>query len=582
MAQKQLLGIDIGNSQTKVVLLSAQGKQETAECFIFPTPFETAAQASFRKLDAKVFVDDLTRVIPLNRLRSCRIAVDIPSVMITAMSLFLPVMSRKELVAAAVNEAKRKMIPAHGPNHVFECLLLGERSINQVQRHEALVVRTDVLYVNELIDIFKKNLDLTPVVITPSSFAFTQLPFFRSQPLNKDSDAALVDIGAASVTISIFREGKLSFFRNTVYGMQDIIQDISQRLGFAEVKTDAIIREKGIPEVNFNLKDKVAVAEEIMRQKYEAGLKAQETGIEEEINLLELRMLWQAHIERILHEFRRSLSYYKEQSGGRQVEFIDFSGGGCHVRNLVKILTEQIGGKCRSVAPVEGMQIKGPVDNQGPIFTGAVSLALSAVQKGRAAAEIVNFLPADLRRKELAAKRRIIILLSVVCVIAAFGLLSLHLFLSNVLIRRNIKGIEFELGRIKRVSARLKDLAQRERLFGQRLSQADNLAQKNLIVMKPLLEIPKIMPSEVYLTGLRIAEGKLELKARVFADYEEATRIVEEFQQKLAALGFLSSVQVEPFKVDQLLPQLSEGGEGIILDRPRDREFKVIADIAAQ
>jgi type IV pilus assembly protein PilM len=580
MANKLFLGIDIGNAQTKVVFLESAAKQEIAEGFIFPTPFETT-QTAFRKIDAKVFVDELTRAVPVNKLRSCRIAVDVPSVLITAMSLFLPVMSRKELVSAAVNEAKRKMIPAYGPNHIFECLLLGERRINQVLRHEILVVRTDALYINELIDIFRKNLDLTPVVITPSSFAFPLLPFFRSQPLNKDSDAVLVDIGSTSVTISIFREGKLSFFRNTVYGMQDIIQDISQRLGFSENKTEEIIKEKGIPEVSFNLKDKVAVAEEIMRQKYEAGLKAQETGIEEEINLLELRMLWQAHIERILHEFRRSLSYYKEQSGGRQVEFIDFSGGGCHVQNLVKILTEQIGGKCRSVLPLEGMQARGQGDNRGAIFTGAVSLALSVAQKGRTT-EMVNFLPADLRKKELAAKRRIVILLTVICMIAAFGLLSLQLFLSNVLLRKNIKGIEFELGRINRVSTRLKDLSQREKAFGQRLAQTSNLIQKNQLVLNPLSEMPRVIPPEVYLTGLKIAEGKLEMKARVYADYEKAVSIVEAFQQKLAAFGFLSNVQAEPFKIDRIFPQLSEGGEEVILDRPRERDFTITADMAAQ
>ncbi|MDD2702681.1 MAG: pilus assembly protein PilM [Candidatus Omnitrophica bacterium] len=577
---KKFLGIDIGNVRTKVVLVEPAVKQGVAWSYVFPTPFD-ATQTSFRKIDAKLFVNELVKVVPVNKLRNCRIAVDVPSAQITAMSLFLPEMSRSELISAAVNEAKRRMVPSHGPNHVFECHLLGERIINQIQRQEILVVRTDVLYINELVNIFRKNLDLIPVVIAPSSFAFPLLPVFRSRTLNKDMDTVLVDIGAASVTISIFREGKLSFFRNTVYGMQDIIQDLSQRLGFTEDKTVEIIREKGIPDVDFDLKDKVAVAEEIMRQKYEAGLKAKETGIEEEINLLELRMLWQAHVERILHEFRRSLSYYKEQSGGRQVEFIDFAGGGCDVRNLVKVLTEQIGGKCGIVLPFEGMQVRRDKNEPGAVFTGAVSLALSAAWKGRGA-EIINFLPANLRKKELNAKRRFVVLIAGICMIAVFGLLSLQLFLSNVLIRKNLKGIEFELGRIKRVSARLKDLSLREKAFGQRLAQADSLARKNRDVLKPLFEVPKAMPPGVYLTGLKIAEGKLEIKARVYADYEEAVRIVDEFQQKLTALDFLSNVQVEPFKIDRIFPQLSEGGEGIILDRARERDFKVNADLPAQ
>ncbi|MFA5362872.1 MAG: pilus assembly protein PilM [Candidatus Omnitrophota bacterium] len=581
MGPNKFLGIDIGNAQTKVVLLKSSIKQGGVESFIFPTPFETA-QNSIRRIDAKVFVDELIKVVPVSILRSCRIAVDVPSALITVMSLFLPAMSRKELVSAAVNEAKRKMIPAYESNHIFECLLLGERTVGQAKRQEILVVRTDIRHINGLIDIFNRNLGLIPAVLTPSSFAFPLLPFFYSQPLNKDLDEVLVDIGAASITISIFREGKLGFFRNTVYGMQDIIQDISQRLGFPENKIEDIIREKGVPEVNFNLKDKVAVAEEIMRQKYEAGLKARETGIEEEISLLELRMLWQVHIERILHEFRRSLSYYKEQTGGRQVEFIDFSGGGCHVRNLVKILTEQIGGKCRSVLPLEGVQARGKENKGGgAIFTGAVSLALSAAKKDRAAG-IVSFLPVDLRKKEVESKRRIIVFLVFICLSAAFGLLSLQLFLSNVLIRRDIKSLEFDLKRVKRVSSRLQDLSQREKTFGQRLVQAESLSQKNQIVLKSLSEVPEVVPPEMYLTDLKFAEGKLEIRARVYADYEEATKIVEEFYRKLASFVFLSNVQMDSLKIDRIFPQLSEGGEGIILDRPRERDFKISADIAAQ
>ena len=37
-------------------------------------------------------------------------------------------------------------------------------------------------------------------------------------------------------------------------------------------------------------------------------------------------MFWQAHIERIINELRRSFIYYKEQSGGRSIEGIYFPG----------------------------------------------------------------------------------------------------------------------------------------------------------------------------------------------------------------------------------------------------------------
>ncbi|MDD5669028.1 MAG: pilus assembly protein PilM [Candidatus Omnitrophica bacterium] len=578
------VGIDIGSKSTKLVILEANPKMTYVDSCIFPTPLELGENAQ-QQIDSRIFLQEVTKVIPVSKLRQSRVALNLPPASISILSIFLPIMGTKELKAAAVNEAKRKMIPASGPNHVFECFLLGERMVNVVTRFEVLVVRTDKVYIQRLIDVFK-NVDIIPSLIIPSSFTFSLLPVFSQENSQKDIDMAVVDLGLTSFSISIFREGELNFFRNTMYGVQDVIQDFAQRLGLSEQRIEEEIKAKGVPEVNFNLKDKVAVAEEIMRQKYESSIKTQESGVPEEINLLELRMLWQGHIDKILHELRRSLSYYKEQSGGRRIEYINFIGGGCHIGNLFEILTSQIGGMCKTVLPFEGIEV--PPDKQkitdkvsSPVLSSAVALALSLGVKSKRH-DTINFVPLDLRQRELAEKRRIFIVTTLVLLIAVFGFLTLQTIISSVSLSNNIKKTGFDLERFKRTSGRLKDLTQREKLFEQRLSLSESLSQKRLLVLAPLNDLKKIIPDKVYLTSFKLGLGKVEIKAIVYADYENALTIVDQFKKNLVALPYFSNIEITPLKFEKVSPQFGGGTSEVQIDQESDRDFVVTADFTVK
>ncbi len=145
----KLLGIDIGSRYIKISEIEVKVKPELLNTFIFQTPYlDIPAPGGRKKIDAKLFWQELTAKIPVAHLKDYEIAVNLPNISTMTIYLLLPKMGKSELAAAAINEARRKMIPASGPDHVFEWLYLGDKVVSNVVKSEVFVVRAEMAYIN--------------------------------------------------------------------------------------------------------------------------------------------------------------------------------------------------------------------------------------------------------------------------------------------------------------------------------------------------------------------------------------------------------------------------------------------------
>ncbi len=574
-----LVGIDIGTRYVKVAVFEQKAKPLLTNAFCFPVPFD-ASSDSHKQVNTGALLKKITDSIPLKTLRSAKVSVNLPHPAITALSVLLPVMSKKELSFAAINEAKQKMIPPSVAEHIFECLLLGEKAVNKVAKSEVLVIRTENMYVQKILELFK-TVDITPALIAP---ACTVTPSaIPKETWAKDENVVFVDVGASSLDISICRQQKLEFVRNIVYGFNDIVVDIARQLGANEEKTEQAIREQGVPEVPFDMKNKVAIAEEIMRQKYEESLNAV-SAAESGVNALELRMLWQPHLERIVQEIRRSLIFYREQSEGRRIEQVYFLGGVSQIKNFITALSAQIGGHCQVLLPFKEIETSKEVQFKDelietPIFTNAATLALGILRLKDADQAAVNFLPIELRRKEIVKRRRLLVVLAGLALIGVFGAASLQLFLSNMLINKKIKGVEFESRRLKRVGAKLKELQDKDNSIEQRSSQIEQKAKEKHDPSKLIADLKKFVPAEVVFSNLALSQNKMTLKAFVFADYEQANDIIEDFKHTVESLPYLKNVTLLPLKLEEISPQLSSEEGEVVLTQAKIRTFTLTAEI---
>jgi type IV pilus assembly protein PilM len=579
-----LFGVDIGSKYTKVVELEHGVKTRLVNGFLFPTPFKVGKDGD-KQVDPEMFIKAIGSFIPTDSFHRAKIAVNLPPMAITALSVYLPLMSRKELSFTAINEAKQKMIPVSGPNHIFDCLFIGETMINKIPRAEVLVIRTEKFYVQRIIDIFK-SVEEFPALISPAS---TILPnIVPKEAWRKDRAVVIVDIGAAYLKISICSDVHMVFMRNIVFGLEDIIQDFSRQLSINTAGVEGILKIHGIPDIAFDPKDKVAIAEEIMRQKYEASL-AEPSSPEAQVNLLELRLLWQPHIERIAQELRRSFVFYNERSEGRKIEQVFFTGGGSYIKNLRKVLSAYVGGECLDVSPFAQIPHELPIDHKfkeeiasSAIFASAASLAFGIPLKKATKEVQINFLPAELKQKEALAAKRMILLISGFCFIGIFVLAAVQMFISNKMLKWDISSIDKKLGKVKRVSENLKVMDKNQGKINQLSQQIDDLIKSRSDFAVPLKDMTKVLPEEIVLSKCVLTANKIELEGSLFADYEEANGKIADFKKKLSKSGVFSNIVVPAITLEEIAPELSSGGseERLRLTQDKKREFKLSAELA--
>jgi len=270
---RRAIGIDIGSLYTKVAEIEVGAKLHLKNIFYFFTPYSSGME---KKINHDQLVKEIIKKIPLANFKNSRVGVNTPFSTPVVMTLTLPRMSKKELEIAAITEAKRKMIPTPGPNSTFETLFLGETVETNIPRYEVLIVREEKDFINLTLDLFKDT-EVLPALIAPLCTAYGRL--LVKDPSLRGKEIAFIDIGYSSMNISISKGINMVFNRNIFYGCKDIISGVSNGLGISSEAAEKILLDKGIPDVDFDPKNRVAIAEEIMRQKYEATMKDKLSGL---------------------------------------------------------------------------------------------------------------------------------------------------------------------------------------------------------------------------------------------------------------------------------------------------------------
>ena len=598
--------IDIGTQTTKVVEIEHKLKPQLLNAFTFPTPLLISHQGSIAKqIDSEVFFKEISQHIPFAKLKACKLGVSIPLHLITIMPLLLPRMGKNEVITAAVAEAKRKMIPATSPHHIFESFVLGERMVGKVPKLEVTAVRTEKNYIQEIVGLFK-GMGVIPSAITPACCSVANL--LPKDVGRKNDDVALVDLGYHSINITILRERKLYFMRNVAYGFKEVVDEMSRQLSLSVQEVEQAIREKGIPEASFDLSNKVAVAEEIMRQKYEAGMGngAGETQ-KQEVNLLELRVLWQSHLDRIQQEIRRSLAFYKEQAQESRVEHIYFFGGASQIKNLVPLLSKQIGGKTEVLLPFKDIHIAkeglfGDPLVTTPILANAAAIAL-AISEKQTNETFVNFLPVELRQREATAARRLMLFVGGITFGCALLLASLNQWVVSRNLRLSIQKAVFQLSTNKDVSEKIKALNQQQSLIDTRIGYIDEVVKQRKLFSDELKGVLKSVPQEIVLTRLGLSKNatrdqdianapagtplppmyQISIEGMIFAEYEKASALISQFSQSLASQGRFSNIEVSPLQLEMISYQSAGSKEADLhLTQPRLRKFSLSVGLNEQ
>jgi type IV pilus assembly protein PilM len=599
---QSLIGIDIGNNSVKVVRFEQKPKLTLTHAFMFPTPHDFSNGG---KIDPKIFLQHINASLSKSDLRFSEVALNIPSSRTTVLVTELPKMTKKELEIAAVAEARKKMVPTPGPDSIFEYLMLEDVMTGKVPRFEVLIIKTEKKIIEDNLHIFDGADNLAPALLTPTCYSVTNLLDKNSPATNQNT--AFVDVGHESIDVTITKKGKLHFYRNIKFGLKDVFSHMSVNLGLTPAAVEKIIREHGVPEIDIDLKDKVKVAEEIMRQKYEASLK----GVAEtEVNLIELRMLWDAEIERLINEIRRSLIYYGEQTHGSRVDAIYLLGGGSGVKGLAPVLKRSFSG-LQVVDAFAGADVTEIMARQNDLlacqgsYACASSLALSVLlsQKKR---DGIDFLPEDIHKQKISLRRQVSIALVSVVVLAIVFLSWLKVYMDNNIIYGRLKKLEQEVVKSQNVITMLEGAEQEKTSIDERLNEAQAVLAKRVDVEALLLDVSAMVPRDITFKSMvvtsstaaasvaapssnsRSARNKqprrqlkyvVNIEAFCREDYENAVISIKSFAKMLEDSVLFDNVAIMLPPLEAMRPQDSGSG-GLSLTREQVRDFSITMDVA--
>ncbi|MFH1768628.1 MAG: pilus assembly protein PilM [Candidatus Omnitrophota bacterium] len=591
----RLIGIDIGTYLTKVVHLERDHKTFLVDALVFKTPYLDSSNGQ-RMVDSGAFWERIKSRIPQSVLAGSLIGVSLVSDSITMLTLSLPKMPKKELEVSAVSEAKRKMIPASGPKSVFRYVVLGEKIVGTIPRYEIMVVRAEQDDINKIINIFNSFDQVSPFFITPTSCAIPNL-FARETEIFREN-VAFVSIGYESVDITVVKQGRLYLYRTINFGLKDFIYNFSAALGMDQEAMQYIVEREGVPDIDIKSKDRVQIAEEIMRQKYEASLNKE---LQDKYNRLELRVLWQTEIERIIQEIRRTFSYYKEQSQGNRIEHVFFFGGGALVARLVPILSGGIGGQCEvfdSLSKLDIITKKERVkeDVKNALFIPALSIALTLplVKKTDV---VIDFLPHVLRdeRRKVSKQIGFVVFLGfLICFVLAAWL---DFYFNNIEAEKSIAAMRYDIEQVQKISSPAGNILGKPKTAEAQLLKINQLLAERMSVDSFLEEVAGAVPDGVVLLNLslgkdsgaallspdrsdrRVSQADEEkytivIEASCLSDYEQALFLAKEFKQKVEASGTFSKVLLKTPELEMTKPQIKEAGT-VSLTQVREREFSL-------
>ena len=185
-------------------------------------------------------------------------------------------------------------------------------------------------------------------------------------------------------------------------------------------------------------------------------------------------------------------------------------------------------------------------------------------------------------------------------VISIFPIVSL--MINHRLLKADLQNAELELNKFKSVTGGLNDLKEEQRDINQAFSQIDEAIKKRPDFSYVLKTFARIIPPEILLIQLSISEVNpasgsrgmdvvaqtspsekkylLEMKAEVFADFENANIILDNLQSQLASLSCFRDINISPLKLEEILPRINQDkGQGFSLTLPGARPFSLTAEI---
>jgi len=339
---KSPIGLDIGSSFLKAVQVKdVKGGYELALFDLLPIAPELIVDGAV--IDSLRLVDFLKEIRSKAKMKTkdCVISMSGHSSVIIK-RITLPEMSEEELSESIRFEAEQ-YVPFDIDDVNIDFQILGPKE--EMGQMDVLLVAVKKDIVNEYVTVVKEA-GLNPIIVDVDAFALENM-YEVNYDIQPESNVALVNIGASTITLNILKGGLSAFTRDSAIG--------------GNIITEALQKE-------FNLSYDAA-------EKLKFGQPVEEASSEEAMSVI------YSAAEDIFSEISRSIEYFRSTSLQEDIGEVILSGGSALIKNFDEMLAQRINVNVSMVQPFRNIRIPDKMDSSiiermAPIAAVAVGLAI--------------------------------------------------------------------------------------------------------------------------------------------------------------------------------------------------------------
>ena len=326
----EVAGIDIGSSTIKIgqVTKAPNGYQYTrfACC---PTPPMTIKDGSV--VDARLLGEAIRNLMQSQGITATRMVSAVSGQSVVIRPISMTRMSDRELQHAIKFEAERYL-----PYSVAEAQINGHILPGGSDGDDKMMEVLLVAAPNEMVKNTREVINMAQA--TPEAIDLEPFALLRALSRGVDTDTikqtiALINIGASSSSINIFRAGVLRHNRTITVAGNSFTKAIGQSLNLSFEEAEKIKKDKGVIRVE---KDATPVAPTTMRI----------------FNVI-IPVLTE-----LVTEIQRSFDYYRNRYKGESVDLVVLSGGTAKFKNIDVFISNELSIDCQIANPFRNISIQ--------------------------------------------------------------------------------------------------------------------------------------------------------------------------------------------------------------------------------
>lgn len=333
--KKTVIGLDVDEKSVKLVEIKKTPQGSTLTNFVIE---EIPAASTEDK--ATQIAKTIRKVVAENAIEAGEVYTAVSGPGVSIRRITVPEMPEDELFGAVRWEAKN-LIPFPLESVTLDFYTIGKIVEKGVPKLDIIIVAAQTEAINnQQRSIEGSGLKVSGVTATP--FALWDI-LKRNVSLKGDEVIALVDIGAESASINLFKNNILQFTREISVAGDSI----------TKAMTGVLISDQWQLSLTYEQAEKIKIDWGIPRED------SQEKTAEG-IPLSQILEVMKPTLRRMLNEILRSFDYYKEQFREEKINKVFLAGGSSKLKNLEDYLTAGLGVKVEIVNPLENLSISIP------------------------------------------------------------------------------------------------------------------------------------------------------------------------------------------------------------------------------